>query len=102
MVDTGGEVNLGRLKRVVGREVNGEEENASRVRGIARSHDSSLPVEQILADGAGRAGRGRISAEISEFLVNALKSHLLLCRRGYLRGVVRGDRLITTDSFVKV
>lgn len=31
VVDAGGEVNLGRLEWVVGREVNGEEEDASRV-----------------------------------------------------------------------
>lgn len=75
VIDAGGEVNLGRLEWVVGREVDGEEENASRVWRVTRTHNRGLPVEQIFSDGASGAGGGRIPAEISEFLVNALKSH---------------------------
>lgn len=82
VVDAGSEVDLGRLERVVGREVNGQEEDTAGVWRIARSHNCSLPVEQILADRAGRARRGWISAEISELLVNALKSHFVMCRGG--------------------
>lgn len=75
VVNASGEVNLGRLERVVGREVDGEEENTSGVWRVARTHDSSLPVEQIISDGTSGAGGGGIPAQISEFLVNALKSH---------------------------
>lgn len=82
MVDAGGEVDLGRLERVVGREVDRQEKDAARVGGIARSHNRGLPVKQILADGASRAGRGRVSAEISELLVDALESHLVRFVRG--------------------
>lgn len=82
MVDAGSEVDLGRLERVVGREVNGQEEDTTGVWRVTRTHNRSLPVEQILADGAGRARRGWISAEISELLVNALKSHFVMCRGG--------------------
>ena len=53
VVDTGGEVDLWRLERVVGREVNVQEEHSTSVRGVIRSHDGCLPVEHIIADGAG-------------------------------------------------
>jgi hypothetical protein len=56
VVDAGSEVDLRRLERVVGREVNREEKDTARVWGVAGSHNSSLPVEQILANRASRAG----------------------------------------------
>jgi hypothetical protein len=34
-------------------------------------------MEQVFSSRAGRARGGRITAEISEFLVNSLESHLL-------------------------
>jgi hypothetical protein len=76
VVDASAEVDLGRLERVVGREVDCEEEDASRVRRVTRTHDSCLPVEQIISDRTGRAGGGGVPAKISEFLVNALESHV--------------------------
>lgn len=75
MVDSGGEVDLRRLERVVGGEVNGKEEDTPRVRRVGRTHDSGLPVEQIISNGSSRAGGRGIPAEISEFLVNALEGH---------------------------
>jgi len=79
VVNAGGEVDLGRLEGVVGREMNGEEEDAARVRGLSGAHDGRLPVKQIFADRTSRARRGRITAEISELLVDALKSHDEMC-----------------------
>lgn len=75
VIDASGEVDLGRLEGVVGREVNGKEEDTARVWGVTRTHDGCLPVEQIISNGASGAGRGWITAEVSEFLVNTLESH---------------------------
>lgn len=76
MVDASGEVDLGRLEGIVGGEVNGKEENTSRVWRIAGSHDRCLPVKQVFAYWASRAGRRRVTAEVSELLVDALESHI--------------------------
>jgi hypothetical protein len=51
VVDASGEVDLRGLEGVVGREMNCEEEDTTRVWRVAGSHDCSLPVEQILTDG---------------------------------------------------
>ena len=48
MVDPGGEVALGRLEGVVGREVDVQEEHTSSIGRIIRSHDGGLPVVLIL------------------------------------------------------
>lgn len=45
VIDAGGEVDLWWLERVVGWEVNREEEDAAGVRRVAGSHDGRLPVE---------------------------------------------------------
>ena len=45
MVDTGSKVDLWRLERVVGREMNCEKEDAALERTIARAHNRGLPVE---------------------------------------------------------
>lgn len=47
VVNASGEVDLGRLEWVVGREVNGEEEDTARVGGFARSHNRGLPVKLV-------------------------------------------------------
>lgn len=60
VVDASGEVDLGRLEGVVGREVNGKEEDTARVWGVTRTHDSRLPVEQVISNGTSGAGRGWI------------------------------------------
>jgi hypothetical protein len=75
VVDTSGEVDLWGLEGVVGGEVNVEEEDASGVWRVTWTHDSCLPVEQILSERASRAGRGRVTAQVSKFLVDSLKSH---------------------------
>lgn len=75
VINARGEVDLGRLEWVVRGEVDGEEKDTSGVWRVGRTHDSCLPVEQIISNGASGAGGRGIPAEISEFLVNALKSH---------------------------
>ena len=75
VVNSGGEVDLRGLERVVCGEVDGQEEDAALVWRVGRSHDCRLPVEQVLADRAGGAGRWRITAEVREFLVDALQRH---------------------------
>lgn len=45
VVDAGGEVDLWRLERVVGREMDGKEEDAAGVGRVAGTHDCGLPVE---------------------------------------------------------
>lgn len=91
VVDASGEVDLGRLEWVVGREVNGEEEDTARVRGFARAHNRGLPVEEVFANGAGGAGRRRVTAEVSELLVDTLKSHLVCFVGGCIRKGVSRD-----------
>ena len=76
VVDTGGEVDFGRLERVVSGEVDGQEEDAGRVGRVAGAHDGRLPVEQILSDGASRArGRG-VASQVRELLVDSLERHV--------------------------
>lgn len=50
MVDARSKVDLRRLEWIVGREVYGEEEDTSRIWAITGSHDSRLPVKEIIAD----------------------------------------------------
>jgi len=56
VIDAGGEVDLGRLERVVCGEVDGEEEDTARVWGVTGTHDGGLPVEEVISDGTSRAG----------------------------------------------
>lgn len=68
MVNFRGEVDLGRFERVIGRELNRQEEDSSTVRTVSRTHDRRLPFEEIVSGRTGRARRGRVSSEIDEFL----------------------------------
>ena len=71
------ESHLGWLEGIVGREVNAEEEDASGVRRVIRSHDGGLPGELILlVEGSSRAVGGRVLAEIDEFLLDAFICHI--------------------------
>lgn len=45
VVDPGGKADFGRLERIIGRELNVEEENAAGVGGVGRAHNGRLPVE---------------------------------------------------------
>ena len=61
MVDLRGEVDLRWLERVVSGEVDREEKHTARVWRVWWAHDGCLPVVQVVADWAGRAGRGWVS-----------------------------------------
>ena len=77
VIDTSSKVELWRLERVIGREVDVQEVNTTGVRALVRSHDSRLPVELILlVDGTSRAIRWRVLAEVNKLLLNSFKGHL--------------------------
>ena len=58
VVDACGELDLGGLEGVVCGEVDGEEEDAALVGRVGGPHDSRLPVEEVVAYGAGAAEKG--------------------------------------------
>ena len=53
MVDLGSKVDLWRLEGVISREVDRQEENTTLVRAILGTHNSCLPMEQIISNRAG-------------------------------------------------
>lgn len=65
---------------VVCGEVNVQEEDATLVRAVRRSHDGSRPVEEIVANGASAAVCGRIALEILQLFVDPLQGHCLILR----------------------
>ena len=67
VINTSGEVNLGWLEWVIGREVNIQEENTSSVWRVIWSHDSGLPVEHIIPNWSCRAVGWRILAQVDKF-----------------------------------
>lgn len=72
VIDARREVHLGRLERVVGREVDVQEVHAAGVRAVLGAHDGRLPVEQVVAHGAGAAVSGRVAAQVLQLLVDPL------------------------------
>jgi len=49
VINFGGETNLGRLERIIRRELDLQIEHAVLVRGLGRSHDGRDPVEEVVA-----------------------------------------------------
>jgi len=79
VIDSGDEVDLGGLERIVGGEMNVQEEDTSGIRTVIRSHDGGLPMELVLLVlRASRAVCGWVSAEVDKFFLDALKSHGIL------------------------
>jgi len=75
VVDLRREVHLRGLEGIVRGEVDVQELHAAAVRGLIRAQDGRLPVEEVVAHGAGRAvGRG-IIAEVLELAVDPLEGH---------------------------
>ena len=79
MVNFRRERHLRWLEWIVGREVDVEEEDTTRVRRVVRAHDRGLPVELVLlVGGASRAVGGRVSSQINEFFLDSFKCHNVL------------------------
>ena len=68
MIDSGGERHFWRLEGVVSGEVDGEEKNTALIGALWWSHDGRLPVEQVVADGAGTALSWWVTTEVLELL----------------------------------
>jgi hypothetical protein len=62
------------LEWVVGREVDVEEVDATGVRALCWSHDSGLPLEQIVTYGSCTAVRGGILLEVHQFLLQRART----------------------------
>ena len=79
VVNTGREVTLWGLERVVGGEVDVQEVDSARVGRLIRSLDGGLPVELVLlVDGASRAVAWGVSAQINQLLLNSFICHLFI------------------------
>ena len=92
MVNFRRERDLGRLERIVGREVDVEEEDAARVGRVVRAHDRSLPVELVsLVGGAGGAVGGRVPAQINQFFLDSFKCHNFNYKRVRELGTLRNQ-----------
>lgn len=79
MVDLGGEGNLGGLEGVVRGEVDGEVEHAPGVGRVLGPDDGGLPVEDVLAHGAGGAVGGRVLVQVKQLLCDSFHSHVYRC-----------------------
>ena len=64
MVDLRGEVHLWRLERVVGWEVDVQEEHAASVGTVRWAHDGRLPVEHVVSNWPRRAIRRRVVPKV--------------------------------------
>jgi len=71
MIDFGGEGDLGRLERVVCRELDVQEENAVLVGRVGWAHYRGLPVEEIVAHRACTTLCRGISADILELFCDS-------------------------------
>ncbi len=72
VVNAGPEGDLGRLERVVVREVDVEEEDAAFVDGAGRPEDGRHPLVQVVTLRAGGAVRRRVEGDFGELLLDAL------------------------------
>merc|ERR550525_1187770 len=79
VVDFRSEGNLWWLEWIVGREMNVEEEDASCVGRVLRSHDGCLPVELVsFISGASRTVDGRVTTKVNKFLLDSFKCHIIV------------------------
>lgn len=67
MIDASSKVDLRWLEWIIGREVNVQKEDTSGIRRVVWTHDSSLPVEHVIAHRTCRAIRWRILSQIDQF-----------------------------------
>jgi len=75
VIDLRCEAHFGRFERIINRKGDGKEEDTASVWRITRSHNRCLPLEHVFARWSSAAGRGGVTAEVNQFLVNALQSH---------------------------
>jgi hypothetical protein len=75
MVDLREEGYMRLLERIFRREVNGELEHSTCVGTVGRRHNDTLPLEEIVACGAGATAGGRILLDIRKLLLNSTKCH---------------------------
>lgn len=72
------ECNLGRLERVIGREMDIQEEHSLVVRRVLWAHDSCLPMELIIrVGGASRAVCRWVSTKVDKFLLDSFSCHTI-------------------------
>jgi len=78
MIDSGGERHFWRLEGVVSWEVYGEEKDTALIGALWGSHDGRLPMEQVVADGAGTALSWRVTTEVLKFFVDSFECHFVV------------------------
>ena len=76
MVDFGIEFHFWWFEWIVGRKANVEEENAAFIGRVAGSHESGLPVEEIIPHWASAAVARRILRIVLELLLDTFLCHL--------------------------
>lgn len=72
MVDLRDEIAFGRSEGVVSGEVNVQEEDASGIGAVVRTHDGGLPMELIVLMGTSRAVSRGVLLQVSQLLLNSL------------------------------
>lgn len=70
----GGEADLGGLEGVVGREVDGEEEETAGVGRAIGTDDGGGPLEKVGTDGTSAAVGGRVLFKVTKFFLDTFKS----------------------------
>jgi len=88
MVQPSEEVDLRGLEWVVCREVNIEEEYTTLKRTVWRSHDSRLPVKQVVPLRSSATVSRGVFPEIQEFFVNSFECHTFQSTQ-YMRNLAR-------------
>lgn len=63
------------LEGIIGREMNSQKEDTTLVRAIFRTHNSCLPVEEVISNRTCRTGRRGIAFEIFKFLLTIKKQN---------------------------
>ena len=64
VVDSGGKVDLWGLKRIIRREMDVKKVDAPRIGTVVGSHNSSLPVKDVVSDGSGTTVGWRVVRQV--------------------------------------
>jgi len=76
VINAGGEMNLWRLEWIISGEVDIQKEDSSSIRGVVRTHDSSLPMKHIISNWTSGAIRRWILSKVHKFFINSLQRHV--------------------------